>query len=140
MKFIYLTIVTSIMIAGCNNSPTQPKYFTPSEVFEFPIIDQASLHPIQVLNNLSEIPNSACEIEDLRRLVITLNMYSVDVYNQSYLIGKNSHGYSILRKSFPSLVSLEEESVENLDIEQISNHLRELKIDCKKYYNRRLLE
>lgn len=125
-------IITSLV--GCANQETIiEKYVIPDIIFNAPDYKNDKVevfHPANYIENLSTRPENACEIESLRRLIIAVNMYSVEFYNQSYNAEKSSTGVRILFDVFPTLMSVQDEESGMINIDKISHHLRQVKSEC----------
>ena len=92
--------------------------------------DEHILHPANYLASLTQIAETSCEKEKLRRLVITINMYSIDVMNQSYYFETKSSGGQVLEKSFPEIKKLYGEGGTVINSNVLSDHLRSLHFEC----------
>lgn len=125
-------IITSL--GGCSYQETiSEKYVIPDIIFNAPDYKNNEVHvfhPANFIENISREPENACEIEDLRRLIIAVNMYSVEFYNQSYNAEKSSTGVRILFDVFPTLRSVQDEESGLINIDKISHHLRQVKSEC----------
>lgn len=119
---------------GCADQGTiSKKYEIPDAIFNVPDYNNNEadvFHPAKFIENLSTKPANACEIEDLRRLIIAVNMYSVEFYNQSYNVERSSTGVKILFDAFPTLNSVQAEEHGMINIDKISHQLRQVKSEC----------
>jgi len=132
----FMNILLAISVIGlvaCEQKTTEPtKYAIPNDLYS----EQAPenpLHPAGYLSRISELPENDCEKEQLRRLVIALNMYSEEFLNQSYYIEADSDGAKILISTFPSLQKADGimgEGGRVISIHTLSLHLRGLNFSC----------
>lgn len=131
-----LLIIASL---GACSAPAEPKhnraFELPADLYNWPDYDNENgelLHPAGYLSRLDVKPETECDREALRKLVVAINMYSYDMMNQSYYLETNTPGAKILIQAFPSLRDLAiGEGGEVINIDKMSDHLRTLKFDCQ---------
>ena len=130
-----LLAISVIGLAACEQKTNEPtKYATPDDLYSEQDPENP-LHPAGYLSRISELPENDCEKEQLRRLVIALNMYSEEYLNQSYFLEADSDGAKILLSTFPSLKETNGvmgERNQVMRIDKTSHHLRGLSFLCKK--------
>lgn len=130
-----LAAISVMSLAACEQKTTQSsKYTIPDEVYSAQDLENI-LHPAGYLSRISELPENDCEKEQLRRLVIALNMYSEEYLNQSYHLETETDGAKILISTFPSLKDTDGvmgESNRVMRMDKLSYHLRELSFSCPK--------
>ena len=128
-----LTAISVMCLAACEQKTAQSsKYTIPDEVYSAQDTEN-TLHPAGYLSRISELPENDCEKEQLRRLVIALNMYSEEYLNQSYHLETVTDGAKILVSTFPSLKDADGVMGEGnrvIRMDRLSHHLRELSFSC----------
>ena len=137
------------MLLGCSSEQNQSSFKAPSD--SYPYIDPDApfdlpdalygnysegddrfiLHPSAHLAQIPRAPDTECEKEKLRRLVIAMNMYSYDMMNQSYYLETNTTGAQVLEKAFPKIKKLYGEGGDVINIATLSDHLRGIEIPCE---------
>jgi AAA15 family ATPase/GTPase len=129
-----LGCLITMSLGGCaDQGSVSEKYVIPDVIYNVPDYknNEADIfHPENFIENLSTKPENACEREELRRLIIAVNMYSVEFYNQSYNAEKSSTGVRILFDVFPTLMSVQDEERGMISIDKISHHLRKIESEC----------
>lgn len=135
MKTLYALIVIPLL-AACsedNSLKHNPAFDLPDALYSAPDYDDENaeiLHPAGYLSRLNTSPQTQCDREALRQLVIALNMYSYDMMNQSYYLETDTDGAKILLETFPKLKELTGEGDRVISIDKMSDHLRTVKFGC----------
>lgn len=131
-----LFLFSLVVLSACGvENVEKTKYALPDKLYSLPNYDDENaeiLHPAGYLSRLTEYPDNDCEKEDLRRLVITMNMYAEEFHNQSYYIDSSTEGAQLLMSVFPGLKEMAGEARPKLKTDQIAQYLRGLTFPCRK--------
>ena len=131
-----ILIVAGLTACSGKIGPSHNSAFDlPADFYNMPDYDdeeRSILHPAGYLSRLNTKPETECDREALRKLVISLNMYSYDMMQQSFFMETSSPGAKILLGAFPSLNAKTDESGKVINIDAMSDHLRSVEILCAK--------
>ena len=107
MKRNLSVLILSLLASACSPAANENHYRLTSEYFSPPDYDVGLNLPLNVLENISRIPKTDCEREDLRRLFITADWQMHEFNNQGYMLDAKSIGVATLVSSFPELKDME---------------------------------